>query len=160
MIKQVLLNIVGNAIKFTPETGEVRVILSEVQVSDWDNNSFKEVKAGKGDAIRYQIIDTGVGIEEKNVDIIFDEFRQVDGSYTRNSGGTGLGLPLSIKLINLHQGKLWVESEVNVGSCFSILMHKKLPGKTDEQEEDVLSTDDKSNLVKVTLLHNGESKRE
>ena len=114
MIKQVLLNIVGNAIKFTPETGEVRVILNEVQVSDWDNNSFKEVKAGKGDAIRYQIIDTGVGIEEKNLDIIFDEFRQVDGSYTRNSGGTGLGLPLSIKLINLHQGKLWVESEVNV----------------------------------------------
>ena len=152
MIKQVLLNIVGNAIKFTPETGEVRVILSEVQVSDWDNNSFKEVKAGKGDAIRYQIIDTGVGIEEKNVDIIFDEFRQVDGSYTRNSGGTGLGLPLSIKLINLHQGKLWVESEVNVGSCFSILMHKKLPGKTDEQEEDVMSSDDKSNLVKSNII--------
>lgn len=152
MIKQVLLNIIGNAIKFTPEKGEVRVTLSEVQVSNWDNHSFKEVKAGKGDAIRYQIIDTGIGIEEKNVDIIFDEFRQVDGSYTRNSGGTGLGLPLSIKLINLHQGKLWVESEVNVGSCFSILMHKKLPGKTDKQEEDILSSDDKSELAESNII--------
>ena len=152
MIKQVFLNIVGNAIKFTPEKGEVRVILSEVQVSNWDNNSFKEVKAGKGDAIRYQIIDTGVGIEEKNVDIIFDEFRQVDGSYTRNSGGTGLGLPLSTKLINLHHGKLWVESEVNVGSCFNILMHKKLPGKTDKQEEDVLSSDEKSKLAESIII--------
>lgn len=152
MIKQVLLNIVGNAIKFTAEKGEVRVILSEVQVSNWDNNSFKEVKSGKGDAIRYQIIDTGVGIEEKNVDIIFDEFRQVDGSYTRNSGGTGLGLPLSIKLINLHHGKLWVESEVNVGSCFSILLHKKLSGKTDKQEEDVLSSDDKSKLAESIII--------
>ena len=152
MIKQVLLNIIGNAIKFTPEKGEVRVTLSEVQVSNWDNHSFKEVKAGKGDAVRYQIIDTGIGIEEKNVDIIFDEFRQVDGSYTRNSGGTGLGLPLSIKLINLHQGKLWVESEVNVGSCFSILMHKKLPGKTDKQEEDILSSDDKSELAESNII--------
>ena len=126
MIKQVLLNIVGNAIKFTPEKGEIRVILDDVQVLDWDNHLFEEVMSDEGNALRFQIVDTGIGIEEKNVDIVFDEFRQVDGSYTRNSGGTGLGLPLSIKLVKLHQGEIWVESEVNVGSCFSFLLPKKL----------------------------------
>ena len=151
MIKQVLLNIVGNAIKFTPDKNEVKVTLCEVQVSDWDNHKNKKVKVGKGNAARFQIIDTGIGIKEENIDIVFNEFRQVDGSYTRNSGGTGLGLPLSIKLIDLHQGKLWVESEVDVGSCFSFLLHKKLPEETDKQEE-ILFTDDKSKLVENGII--------
>ena len=142
MIKQVLLNIVGNAIKFTLENGEVKVILDEVQVLDWDNHLFEDVMSDEGNALRFQIVDTGIGIEEKNVDIVFDEFRQVDGSYTRNSGGTGLGLPLSIKLVKLHQGEIWVESEVNAGSCFSILLPKKLKIKSADKSEELLLESD------------------
>ena len=142
MIKQVLLNIVGNAIKFTPEKGEIKVILDDVQVLDWDNHLFEGVMSDEGNALRFQIVDTGIGIEEKNVDIVFDEFRQVDGSYTRNSGGTGLGLPLSIKLVNLHDGKIWVESEVNVGSCFSFLLPKKLKIKSADKSEELLLESD------------------
>ena len=142
MIKQVLLNIVGNAIKFTPEKGEIKVILDDVQVLDWDNLLFEGVMSDEGNALRFQIVDTGIGIEEKNVDIVFDEFRQVDGSYTRNSGGTGLGLPLSIKLVKLHQGEIWVESEVNVGSCFSILLPKKLKIKSADKSEELLLESD------------------
>ncbi len=137
MIKQILLNIVGNAIKFTPEKGEIKVNLREVQVSDWDNHVLEEVMSGEGNAVRYQLIDTGIGIEEANIDIVFDEFRQVDGSYTRNNGGTGLGLPLSLELVTLHGGKLWVESEVNVGSCFSILLPKKLKINSDSKNNNM-----------------------
>ena len=100
-IKQVMLNLLSNAVKFTPEGGriEVRAVPS---------NGSAEVS----------VSDTGVGIAPEDQAVVFDEFRQV-GTSTAKREGTGLGLALSRKFIELHGGKIWVESQVGVGSTFT-----------------------------------------
>ena len=62
--------------------------------------------------------DYGIGISRKNFEILFDEFRQVDGSLTREYSGTGLGLAISKKLVELHGGQIWLESQVGIGTTF------------------------------------------
>jgi signal transduction histidine kinase len=104
--KQVLYNLISNAIKFTAE-GSVTL-------------SFQM----DGDQLRVEVRDTGIGIEEENVPIVFEQFRQVDGSLTRQAGGTGLGLPISKSLVELHGGKIWVESEVGEGTTFAFTVPK------------------------------------
>ncbi|MCA9937159.1 MAG: GAF domain-containing protein [Anaerolineales bacterium] len=99
-VRQILLNLLGNAIKFTDE-GWVCV-----QVDD------------QGDQVIFRVVDTGIGIEEDKIPIVFEEFRQVDGSLTRKSGGTGLGVPISRRLVELHGGQIGVESQINQGSTF------------------------------------------
>jgi PAS domain S-box-containing protein len=100
--KQVLFNLVSNAIKFTRQ-GSVTLSLS---IED--------------EALLVRVADTG--IDEDDVPIIFEQFRQVDGSLTRTAGGTGLGLPITKSLVELHGGEIWVESEVGAGTtfCFTI----------------------------------------
>ena len=110
-IVQVLLNLVGNAIKFT-EAGEVAVRVSA------------------GDVFRVSVSDTGPGIPEIQHERIFEEFQQVDGSSTRTKGGTGLGLAIAKKIIELHGGRIWVESVVGKGSTFTF----SLPVRTERQE--------------------------
>ena len=68
------------------------------------------------------MIDTGIGIPENRQDDIFKEFMQVDGSSTRRAGGTGLGIPLTKKLVELHGGRIWVESVPGKGSTFTVLL--------------------------------------
>jgi GAF domain-containing protein len=99
-IAQVLLNLVGNALKFT-ESGEVRV---EVTVSDG--------------AFVVSVADTGPGISEADQAKIFEEFQQVDSSTTRKKGGTGLGLAIAKRIVELHGGRIWVESTLGRGSTF------------------------------------------
>jgi signal transduction histidine kinase len=99
-IAQVILNLVGNAIKFTDE-GEVKI---EVTVS---NETFL-----------VSVHDTGPGVTEADQQRIFDEFQQADGSSTRKKGGTGLGLSISKKIIDMHGGRIWVESTLGKGSTF------------------------------------------
>ncbi len=99
-IAQVMLNLVGNAIKFTDE-GEVKV---EVTVS---NETFC-----------VSVHDTGPGVTESDQQKIFDEFQQANGSSTRKKGGTGLGLSISKKIIDMHGGRIWVESTPGKGSTF------------------------------------------
>ncbi len=91
-LRQVMINLVGNAIKFT-EAGSVT--LSTVR---------------QNGSVRINVCDTGIGVPPEQAQLIFEEFSQVDTSTTRKSGGTGLGLPISRKLIELHNGRLWVES--------------------------------------------------
>ncbi len=91
-LRQVMINLVGNAIKFT-ETGGVT--LTTVQ---------------QNGCIQIHVRDTGIGVSPEQAQLIFEEFSQVDSSTTRKTGGTGLGLPISRKLIELHGGQLWVES--------------------------------------------------
>ena len=100
-IKQVLYNLLSNAIKFTTE-GYVTLSMSMD-----DGNLLVEVE------------DTGIGIKEEDIPIVFEQFRQVDGSLTRSAGGTGLGLPISKSLVELHDGDIWVESEAGEGTTFS-----------------------------------------
>jgi signal transduction histidine kinase len=99
-ITQVLLNLVGNAIKFT-EAGEIAV----------------QAIAADG-AFHVSVRDTGPGIAAEDQQRIFEEFQQVDSSSTREKGGTGLGLSISKKIIELHGGRIWVESELGRGSTF------------------------------------------
>src|SRR5208282_1965372 len=105
-LRQVINNLVANAIKFT-EQGEV-VLYVRMEAS-----SETEVR------LHFTVSDTGIGIEPDKLKIIFEPFRQADGSMTRRYGGTGLGLTISSRLVELMGGRIWVESEVGKGSVFS-----------------------------------------
>ena len=99
-ISQVLLNLVGNAIKFTRE-GAVRI---GVQTDD--------------DTIVFSVADSGVGIPEGELEAIFEEFHQGDSSISREVQGSGLGLAISKRFVEMHGGKIWADSTVGVGSTF------------------------------------------
>ena len=103
-ITQVLLNLVGNAIKFT-DAGEVVIKASAV------NGSFEVA-----------VSDTGPGVAPADQEKIFEEFQQADSSSTRKKGGSGLGLSISKRIIEMHGGRLWVESEPSRGSTFSFAL--------------------------------------
>jgi GAF domain-containing protein len=100
-VRQVVLNILSNAIKFTPEGGRIEVRAIPVDGS-----------------VQVSVTDTGVGIAPEDQEAIFEEFRQV-GTADKKVEGTGLGLALSRKFIELHGGRIWVESQVGVGSTFT-----------------------------------------
>jgi signal transduction histidine kinase len=121
-MRQIFLNLIGNAIKFT-EIGGVNVQLHKIQSSS---------EAG-GDLVQLRIQDTGIGVPRNKLDEIFEAFTQVDSSTTRKAGGTGLGLPISRRLVELHGGRLWAESEgPGKGSTFVLELPVGLPeaGKT------------------------------
>lgn len=114
-VKQILFNLVSNAIKFT-EFGKICVVAHAN--SEW---------------MTVSIIDTGIGIPKEKIGEIFDEFTQVDNSNTRQYEGTGLGLPISKKLVELHGGRIWVKSEPGLGSTFSFslpIQHETSPRVT------------------------------
>jgi CheY-like chemotaxis protein len=104
-LKQVLINLVGNAIKFT-SAGRV------------DLNLKVEAQSGSTVRLLFSVRDTGIGIPKQLQETIFQAFSQADGSSTRKYGGTGLGLTISAQLVELMNGKIWVESEPSVGSTF------------------------------------------
>jgi signal transduction histidine kinase len=108
-ITQCLLNLAGNAIKFT-KTGRVAVT-AEVD----------------GETLRYRVSDTGIGIAADQLDNIFAEFRQVDPTIANDYGGTGLGLSITKKFVELHGGRIWVQSEPGQGSTFSFEVPLRLP---------------------------------
>jgi GAF domain-containing protein len=101
-LTQVLLNLVGNAIKFT-DVGEVRVTAKAV------NGHFN-----------FSVADTGPGIPEQERTRIFEQFHQVDSSLTKAAGGTGLGLSIAKQIVEMHGGRIWVESTVGKGSTFQM----------------------------------------
>jgi PAS domain S-box-containing protein len=104
-LRQIVLNLVGNALKFT-EKGEVKV---SVQTEAGDP---------KGPNLHFTVSDTGIGIPPEKHSVIFRAFSQADSSTTRKYGGTGLGLTISTRLVDMMGGKMWVESEVGKGSRF------------------------------------------
>ncbi len=99
-LQQILYNLVGNAIKFT-EKGQIEISAKVVNHQ-----------------LELMVFDTGIGIEEDKFDRIFESFEQAEGSTARKYGGTGLGLAVTKQLVELHGGKIWVESQVGVGSRF------------------------------------------
>jgi signal transduction histidine kinase len=103
-VKQVLLNLLSNAIKFTPEGGRVDVHAT-----------------ARGEMVEVSVIDTGIGIAPEDQEAVFEEFRQV-GPATKKIEGTGLGLALSRKFVELHGGRLSVESRVGAGSTFTFTL--------------------------------------
>jgi GAF domain-containing protein len=107
-IKQILLNLLSNAVKFTPEGGRIGINARQ-------SNS----------AVEISVTDTGIGIAREDQPRIFEEFRQVGTDYEHKSEGTGLGLTLAKKFVELHGGKIWVESEVGKGSKFTFSLPLK-----------------------------------
>ncbi|KAI1006732.1 Histidine protein kinase [Podosphaera aphanis] len=107
-LRQVILNLVGNAIKFT-EHGEVSLTIRKAEQDQSSSNKY---------AIEFSVSDTGIGIKSDNLGLIFDTFQQADGSMTRKFGGTGLGLSISKRLVNLMGGDVWVKSTYGKGSTF------------------------------------------
>ena len=105
-LRQVLLNLLGNAIKFT-ESGEVTL-----RVASDANPSVPT-------ALRFTVTDTGIGIPDEKLSRVFERFTQADSSTTRRFGGSGLGLTISKRLVELMGGRIWVESEVGSGSVFA-----------------------------------------
>lgn len=115
-LSQIILNLVGNAIKFT-ERGGVSVTVGKVE--------DPEARPGEY-SVGFTVEDTGVGIPDDKLNLIFDAFQQADGSITRKFGGTGLGLSISKRLVNLMGGVLWVNSESGKGSRFNFTCKVKL----------------------------------
>lgn len=113
-IKQILINLLSNAIKYS-EKGTIKF-------SIFKNNDF----------YCFKVEDEGIGISPENINNIFEKFRQVDGSYTRKVGGTGLGLCITRNFVELLGGRMEVSSSLGVGSCFNVY----LPLKTDSEKFD------------------------
>jgi signal transduction histidine kinase/ActR/RegA family two-component response regulator len=107
-LRQIMLNLVGNAIKFTQE-GEVFVHVGL---------ESEPAESGAAISLHFAVSDTGIGIPEDKQQLIFESFAQADGSTTRKYGGTGLGLTISAKLVSMMGGRIWVESQVGQGSTF------------------------------------------
>ncbi len=137
-LRQVLVNLVGNAIKFT-EQGEVLVEVS------------RGAPASDREELHFTVHDTGIGVPATKRQSIFEAFTQADGSMTRNYGGTGLGLAIASKLIELMEGRMWVESEEGQGSRFHFtLRYSVAEGPAEPRVEapgalqglDVLAVDD------------------
>jgi signal transduction histidine kinase len=120
-IKQILLNLLSNAVKFTPEGGRIGISARQADGS-----------------VEISVSDTGIGIAPEDQAKIFEEFRQVGGDYAHKIEGTGLGLTLAKKFVELHGGRIWVESEVGKGSTFSFTLPERssLPSDTDRGGND------------------------
>jgi signal transduction histidine kinase len=103
--KQILLNLLSNAVKFTPEGGRIDVDAALTNAS-----------------VEVSVSDTGSGIAPENQETIFEEFRQVGTDYSKKREGTGLGLTLTRKFVELHGGTIWVESVVGKGSTFTFTL--------------------------------------
>ena len=112
-LRQILINIMGNAIKFA-DKGSVSLSMHD-----------------KGSHVLIAIRDTGVGIKEENLPVVFEQFRQIDGGLNRAAGGTGLGMPITKKLVELHGGEIWIESVYGQGSTFFFTLPYIPPTHTD-----------------------------
>ena len=140
-LKQVLVNLLSNAVKFTEE-GEVRFMVSLEK--ELPNNII---------ILHFSVCDTGIGIHPDKVDKIFKAFMQEDGSITKKYGGTGLGLTISNKLLELMGSKLGVKSDLDKGSCFSFNL--KLKAEKDKFDDELLK-----DIKKVLVVDDNDSNRQ
>lgn len=127
-LKQILLNLLNNAVKFTDQ-GEVRVAL---------NIPHDSVVAGSSVTLHFEITDTGVGIPADRIDRLFQSFSQVDASTTRRYGGTGLGLAITKRLVEKMGGQVFVNSEPGVGSTFKFEIPVNTQTLVDEPDRQAL----------------------
>ncbi|MDP8212821.1 MAG: ATP-binding protein [Candidatus Zapsychrus exili] len=100
-VERIFINLIGNATKFTPQNGIIGV------KADYDN-----------DTATVEVSDTGIGISKDDISRLFDEFYRVENTINQNVKGTGLGLPLAKKIIEAHDGKIWITSEIGKGTTF------------------------------------------
>jgi signal transduction histidine kinase/CheY-like chemotaxis protein len=151
-IKEVLLNLLANAIKFTPDGGKISLSARP-----------------DGDFVFISVTDTGIGIAPEDQELIFEEFRQVGSEKARKTEGTGLGLTLAKKFVELHGGSIWVESEPGHGSTFTFKLPVIAPPEkrpelapmtpvTESESQLVLAIEDdriSANLLSILLRETG-----
>ena len=143
-ISQIIINLASNAIKFTPEGGEIKLHLSS------------EVKENK-DYLKFTLSDSGIGIPENKLDLIFQPFIQTEEDTARKYGGTGLGLTIVNKIVRLMDGEIKVTSKVNKGSTFTVLIPLIKEENTYEQKEltsksETVILDQKKTIKKHVLI--------
>ena len=121
---QVLNNLLSNAIKFTRVGGAIDISTKIVDAKDINCPECfaDEIKKLKGKYIQVCVKDEGIGIEEENLPKVFDQFKQLESSLSREVGGTGLGLPIVRKILDAHNGAIWAESKINEGSSFYFVL--------------------------------------
>jgi two-component system, NarL family, sensor histidine kinase BarA len=127
-LKQILLNLVGNAVKFTSQDGLVSVSARSVELTSQGGIPDElgvAVMTASERGIEFEVRDTGIGISKENLRNIFDAFFRVDNSSTREYGGIGLGLSIAKKLVEAHGGTIRVESEINVGTAFFVVLPER-----------------------------------
>lgn len=107
-LKQILFNLLSNAVKFTPDGGSVSLRAKR-----------------NGDFIEVSVSDTGIGIKQEDMAKLFQPFQQLESTYTKEYEGTGLGLAITKRLVELHGGRIWVESEFNKKSVFTFVIPVK-----------------------------------
>ncbi|WP_050753162.1 PAS domain S-box protein [Pseudobacteroides cellulosolvens] len=136
-LQQVLNNLISNAIKFT-DNGDVSIEVRKKSISD----DYIE--------LQFSVTDTGIGISPEGMERLFKSFSQVDSSYTRRYGGTGLGLVISRQLVEMMSGKIWVESEAGKGSTFYFTLPFRVGSKP--YEKPIISSDEKRCAKKLNIL--------
>jgi signal transduction histidine kinase/DNA-binding response OmpR family regulator len=143
-LRQILLNLVSNAIKFTAH-GEV-ALKAQIDAEDEDSR-----------VIRFTVADTGIGIPEEKQEFIFSPFTQADSSTTREYGGTGLGLTICARMVAMMGGKIWLESEVGRGTQFHFTVRLKLSGK--EAESDFMVPLETLNELRILVVDDNKTNR-
>ena len=132
-IKQVLINLLTNAVKFTPNEGNIKLLVAIGSGDTWQGEATipQQLRDKNSPTILFQVVDTGIGIAAKDLQILFQPFIQVDSALNRQYEGTGLGLALVKQLVELHSGQVMVESVLGQGSCFTFaLPYEMSPSNT------------------------------
>lgn len=136
-LRQILINLVGNAVKFTQQ-GEILVSVNYVDI-----NEEEEIE------LKFMVQDTGIGIPEDKLNLLFKAFSQIDSSHARKYGGTGLGLAISQRLVDLMGGKIEAESTEGEGTCFSFTILTRAPHQLIGQEAEFNTTGTEEKYVLV-----------
>lgn len=142
-IRQILVNLIGNALKFTTE-GEIAISVRQID------------KRGDEIILEFSVRDTGIGIPNDRIDLLFKPFNQLDASTTRKYGGSGLGLAICAEIVKLMQGEIWVESEENCGSEFFFTI-KTFAGS--DKKQPVLNEQELIKGKKILVAHKNETGR-
>ena len=158
-MEQVISNLVSNAIKFTPENGKIQISCENISYKDMLNIDFYEQTLNENyeNYVKISVKDSGIGIKEEDIPKIFDKFRQVENSLSREAGGTGLGLPIAKQLTQAHHGVIWLESELDKGTNFQVaipVMNEFQIFKTDLNRTLCNSKQFKKNLSLILLKEN------
>jgi signal transduction histidine kinase len=133
-IKQVLLNILSNAAKFT-DKGEVRVACTLIAVNDaMLPTTIRAPSEGQTHWVLIAISDTGIGIRREDMDKVFEEFRQLDSGSARKYSGTGLGMAISRRIVEMHGGDIWLTSQPGVGTTFYVILPHALQAQVTPAE--------------------------
>jgi two-component system, sensor histidine kinase and response regulator len=156
-LRQVLANLVANAIKFTPH-GEVELSV-RVAHPHFKMDHCRTMPSGTGILLEFRVRDTGIGIEESKISRLFKPFSQADSSTTRRFGGTGLGLAICKNLIEVMGGKIWLQSTPHEGATFYFTLPTEAAEEVERDADNPLETDGRLKEVPVLIVDGNETLR-